>query len=135
MSNYRKIIILGLAVLIMFASSAYKSITNYQATSSKPTNHDYEEIIKFTYTENIIKSIKAHYGEDRDFTNLKIKSIETGFLSDTITFEFNTFSGAHNPPYTLDTVSYEVSYQQQKLIIDEIDYKNVIIDTLPDVSA
>lgn len=56
----------------------------------------------------IDQAVQQHYGTSKLFINpkiLELKRLESGQFHFMVTVEIETFEGAHNPPYGIDTIT------------------------------
>ena len=71
----------------------------------------------------IYKAIKNYYGEIRQYTDAKIiniKRLEPGSFNFETTVSVLTFTGPHNPPYGLETITIRFGSE----CVDIIDFKH-----------
>lgn len=91
--------------LIALTLNKYSVTTNFQI--KQPSNL-YEEFILTSLSSNILEAIKKHHGDYKQYWQDKIICLKR--QGDTrlfdITVEIETFEGAHNPPYGLETITF-----------------------------
>ena len=97
----------------------------------------YEELLGKILLESLYDSINSHYDSPRTIWNIEILEVEK--LNESIydykfTLEFETFQGAHNPPYDKNTGVYVVK-DFMPLEIEELHFEHYEINILKHKNA
>ncbi len=120
-----KKIFASILLIILFGLS-YKSVYAYNNNHTEPSTICLEQeelyknsILSLTYPY-ISKAIENYYGVPKQFglydaKILSIKSPTEHFEFD-ITIQVRTFTGAHNPPYGIETITVRTSPIGTKVI-------------------
>ena len=103
----KKIFVLIALILILSCPSANK--TAFASETNKALDPAaMERIIESFMFETLHKAVEKHYGAPRSYSTYRILSIKP--VSDSFVYEIviqiETFTGAHNPPYGKDTVTF-----------------------------
>jgi len=78
-----------------------------------------EETILALLTDETFDAVRSYYGGPRQYMNQKLlnaqKISEYPNLLEVVV-QVETFCGAHNPPYGLETITFHVQYDGVKLV-------------------
>ena len=115
----------------MFAIEKVQSANNYDAvcvhSEVKEKSTKTDSVIALLLYKNIDEAIQNYYGEPTQFalydaTVTNISQIDNQFRFN-VSVAVPTFHGAHNPPFGLETITFEVSTNGITLISYE--HKNI----------
>ncbi|WIV11542.1 DUF3888 domain-containing protein [Proteiniborus sp. MB09-C3] len=77
----------------------------------------YKERILFLLLHPYIKEeITKYYGEPRQYMNAQIISIEPIVFDHILKMQVETFVGAHNPAYSIETITFQLNGKEVKVI-------------------
>lgn len=97
--------------------SLLTSTPAYAVGSTEPSSEAAEQTILRLLFDPVHDSIENYYGEPRQYMNDKILSIHK--VPDApyyeVVMQVETFWGAHNPPYGIETITFYVSYGKVEL--------------------
>jgi hypothetical protein len=65
----------------------------------------YERLLLNVFMPYISEAIQQYYGESRQYDNGKILSVKPKLFAHEIVVEVETFTGPHNPPYGIETIT------------------------------
>lgn len=90
--------------------SAQASMTGFSGIpwdrmSVQQRNSYYERLLLDVFMPCISDAVKQYYGESRQYDNARILSVKPKFFAHEIVVEVETFAGAHNPPYGIETIT------------------------------
>lgn len=145
----RKILTISILLITCFALITYTKSHDIIASNIIETNHstsfnslsceeqvsEYQLMVERILYSSIEKSVNHVYGEgERTSWNYKIINIERGYYPETylyrVTIEFETFTGAHNPPFDTNIAVYDI-ITFNPLVINEVSYEHHLITSGP----
>lgn len=132
------IITLTLVVYSLFISNSNNELSRYIAFADDPSTSfnsltceeqlsEYHLMVERILYGAIEESVNKVYGPERTSWDYKIIDIERGYYPEPymyrITIQFQTFTGAHNPPFDTNTATYDI-ISFSPLEIKEINYEH-----------
>ena len=124
-------LIVCICFCFLFAIEKVQSANNYDAvcvhSEVKEKSTKTDSVIALLLYKNIDEAIQNYYGEPTQFalydaTVTNISQIDNQFRFN-VSVAVPTFHGAHNPPFGLETITFEVSTNGITLISYE--HKNI----------
>lgn len=116
MISLKRFLVAAFAVLILGVFTAHLVFAQGANTKSEQAM---EETILALLTDNTFDAVRDYYGEPRQYMNVKLLSVQK--ISEypnllEVVVQVNTFYGAHNPPYGIETITFHIQYDGVKLI-------------------
>lgn len=104
--------------------------TSFNSLSYEEQISEYQLMVERILYKSIEKSVNNVYGENkRTSWDYRIINIERGYYPETylyrVTIEFETFTGAHNPPFDTNVAVYDI-ISFDPTIVKEISYEHYL---------
>jgi hypothetical protein len=130
---------ISFAVVVLLCSAFGASSTVYaQEVANKNVDEEklnsYEDLISFLMYDAVIETLDKHYDKgNTGIVTFRIIEIKRSTIPDNVsrrvTVSFESYHGAHNPPYHKNIVTYDL-YSAAPLKIKEVDFQKHHIQEL-----